>query len=93
MPRIDIKGLDRASVLQALYDRAKSQGLGAFQYTPGPLSHKDAVDMLKHQTHFDYVRGRVMKVDLSQDSFDPILYDRDNGEGAASDIISVLKGL
>ena len=33
--------------------------------------------------YFDYLYGRVMKVDLSKDTFDPFLYDRDNGQGAA----------
>lgn len=33
--------------------------------------------------YFDYLQGRVMKVDLAGDELDPRLYDRDNGEGAA----------
>lgn len=32
---------------------------------------------------FDYLNGRVMKVSLSGDEFDPWGYDRDNGQGAA----------
>ena len=34
--------------------------------------------------YFDYLNGRVMKIDLSEDMLDPWLYDRDNGEGAAA---------
>ena len=36
-------------------------------------------------TSFDYLHGKVMKVMFSGDSsdFDPLLYDRDNGNGAA----------
>lgn len=32
---------------------------------------------------FDYLHGRVMKVDIGGDELDPRLYDRDNGQGAA----------
>ena len=35
-------------------------------------------------TYFDYLYGRVLKVDLKgDDGFEEWLYDRDNGEGAA----------
>jgi hypothetical protein len=44
------------------------------------------------QVYFDYLRGRVMKVDLSKDAFDPWLYDRDNGAGAAERAVSRLRG-
>jgi hypothetical protein len=33
--------------------------------------------------YFDYFNGKVMKVDIANDEFDPYLYDRDNGPGAA----------
>ena len=39
--------------------------------------------LLGSQTYFDYLHGRVLKVDLSGDEFDERLYDRDCGEGAA----------
>ena len=35
------------------------------------------------QTYFDYLKGRVMKIDLSRDEVDTQLYNRDNGPGAA----------
>jgi hypothetical protein len=38
-----------------------------------------------------YLKGRVMKVDLSGDSFGPWLYDRDNGDGAAERVIAELR--
>jgi len=36
---------------------------------------------------FDYLYGRVMKVDLSGDEFEERLYDRDLGPGAAQEAI------
>jgi hypothetical protein len=32
---------------------------------------------------YDYLRGRVMKVDIGKDLLSTWLYDRDNGQGAA----------
>jgi hypothetical protein len=87
---ISIKGLDKAEVLQALYDRARTQGMGIFQYIPGPLSKEEAQSLLQTSSYFDYLKGRVMKIDMSGDEIDPRLYDRDNGEGAAEAAISKL---
>lgn len=43
-------------------------------------------------TYFDYLYGRVMKVDLSSDDgFEERLYDRDNGKGAAQKVIDALR--
>jgi len=38
---------------------------------------------LKNNEYFDYLYGKIMKVNLSGDEFSPTLYDRDNGEGSA----------
>lgn len=88
---IDIKGLDKAKVLQALYDAAKVQGMGYLQYVPGPLSYTEAQEALSRSTYFDYFKGRVMKVDLSGDSFNPRLYDRDNGQGMAKAAVNSIR--
>lgn len=81
---INIKGLDKARVLVALYNRSKGQGMGFLD----PMVNKDltveeAKVLLEGQTYFDYLRGRVMKIDLKGDDLDPRLYDRDLGDGAA----------
>lgn len=41
--------------------------------------------------YFDYVEGHVIKCDLSGDSFDEFLYDRDCGAGAAENAINELR--
>lgn len=81
---ISIKGLDKARVLVALYNRSRIQGMGFID----PMANKgltveEAKVLLERQTYFDYLRGRVMKIDLKGDDLDPRLYDRDLGEGAA----------
>lgn len=87
--QISLTGLSKAKVLMALYDRAKPQGLGML-YTPDPMTEDEAKKLLEQTTYFDYVQGRVMKVELSGDSLDPVLYDRDNGIGAARSAIASL---
>lgn len=80
---IDISNLNKGGVLAALYNYSRPQGLGFLHFTPEPMSREEAEALLEEDTYFDYLEGRVMKIDLSKDSFDPQLYDRDNGLGAA----------
>ena len=77
-------GLSKAEVLSALYNNAKCQGLGFLHYKNEDLTIEQAEQLLKLTTYFDYLYGRVLKVDLKgDDGFEEWLYDRDNGEGAA----------
>lgn len=88
---INITGLPKVEVLQALYKNAKPLGMGMLHFVPGPMPQEEAQAMIDEgQTYFDYVNGRVMKVDLSRDELDPRLYDRDNGEGAAEKALAQL---
>lgn len=87
---ISLVGLNRAEVLAALYNAAQAQGMGFLHYDPKPMTRREAEELLLKTTYFDYVKGRVMKVNLSGDTLDPRLYDRDNGPGAAQKVIETL---
>lgn len=90
---INIKGLDKAKVLKALYDASRVQGMGILQAVPdGYVTVELYQELLDKCPYFDYMFGRVMKVDLSGDAFDERLYDRDNGPGAAERAIQKLRG-
>ena len=95
---VDVSGLRSEAVLVALYERAQPQGLGFLHYDPAPMSEEEATELLLIATddeglqRFDYLKGRVMKVRLGGESFDPRLYDRDNGPGAAASAIEGLRG-
>ena len=81
---INIKGMNKAEVLKALYDNSHIQGYGIFQAVPeGTVTVAHCEGLLERTTYFDYLYGRVLKVDLSGDEFDERLYDRDCGLGAA----------
>ena len=91
---VNIKGLDKARVLKALYEHSHVQGLGAFQAVHmGVPTLEYFAGLLEQGTYFDYLGGRVLKVELSGDEFDERLYDRDCGEGAAENTGSEKKEL
>jgi hypothetical protein len=85
---IDIKGKNKAAVLAALYNASRPLGMGVMHFDPALMTVEEAVEIILEippvALSFDYLKGRVMKVNLSGDEFDPWLYDRDNGEGAAA---------
>lgn len=88
---IDIKGIDKAELLVELYNNSRKQGMGVFEPNVR-ISVDDARELLKKTKSFDYLYGKVMKVDLSKDDeFDEWLYDRDNGEGKAQSVVAKLK--
>lgn len=86
---VNIKGMDKVEVLDALYVASKPQGLGILHFVSGGLTDTEKKevrdDFIKTGTFLwvDYLKGRVLKVNLNGDEFDERLYDRDNGEGAA----------
>lgn len=92
---ISLVGLDKAAVFAALYNGARAQGLGFLHYNPEVMTAEAARQRFGkafgYFGYFDYVDGRVMKVDLSGDELDPWGYDRDNGHGAAEQIINALR--
>lgn len=82
---VNITGLDRAAVLASLFNNSQQQGLGLLNpHGAQPMTREQAATILAATPHgyFDYLHGRVLKVDLSGDDVDPWLYDRDNGRGA-----------
>ncbi len=90
---IDITGLDPAEVLAALFNASKTQGIAALFYTPDNMTVESARELMSKSTYFDYVFGRVMKLEINLESteIDTRLYDRDNGDCAAFDVINELK--
>ncbi len=90
---IDIRGLDKAEILMVLYNNASPQGMGFLHATPEDMSIEEARWIVDRGVglDFDYLKGRVMKVSLDGDEFDPGLYNRDNGHGKAERLIGELR--
>jgi len=91
MSKITLSGLNKADVLAALYNASKPQGMGFMHYDPKPMTREEADGLLKQTTHFDYLKGRVMKVNLAGDELDTRDYDCDNGQGAAECALAELR--
>lgn len=92
MATIDIKGLDKAELLAALYNNSKPLGMGFLQANANPMGKAEAQAILdRGETHFDYLNGRVMKIDLSSDTLETWGYDRDVGQGAAAKAVEQVR--
>lgn len=90
---MDIKGLNKAEVLAALYNASQVQGMGIFQANSKVMTIETADTILQEmrgETYFDYLKGKVMKIDIGVDELNTRLYNRDNGEGAAERALSKL---
>ena len=91
MSTIDISKLNKAEVLAALYNKSQPLGMGILYFTPEDITTEKAQKLLDQEIYyFDYLQGRVMKVDLSGEEFNTRGYDMNNGEGAAKRAIEHL---
>lgn len=91
---IDIAGIDKAKLLAALFNASRPLGLGFLQ--PGARNNMTDVEAreilaISDDAYFDYLRGRVMKIDLNGDKVQPAMYDRDNGPGAVQAVVNTLR--
>jgi len=89
MSTVKISHLSKAKVLAAPYNRSKPLGMGMLHYDPTPMTEDEAKELLEssHSKYFDYLKGRVMKIDLSGEELDTYLYNRDLGQNAAENVI------
>ena len=92
--KINMKNMDKIEILRRLYDNAKPQGMGFLHFTPEKMTTEEANTLYNssRDRYFDYVKGRVMKIDLNGDVLDTWLYDRDNGEGSAEYVLKDMVG-
>lgn len=103
MSTVNIEGIDKTDLLIALHDRAKAQGVGLIINLAGKgqISREDASEYFTYweknkesfggRMRLDYVKGRVVKCDITGPEMETWLYDRDNGEGAAEAVVSRLR--
>lgn len=85
---MDISKLSKPKVLAALFNAAKPLGMGILHFKPEHvMDEEEAAELLADRTYFDYLEGRLMKVNLESDTLDTWAYNRDNGENAAENAI------
>lgn len=82
-------------------------GLGFLREIPGEMTIHQAREFLDGKVendyvgkpltgatgarYFDYLQGRVMKVEINGETLNPDLYDRDLGKGAAKRIVNSIR--
>lgn len=86
---IDIKGLNKAEVLAALYNLSGTRSVLAVHIPPMSVEQAQAI-LDEGDTYFDYLKAKVMKVELGGDTLDTRLYDRDNWDGAGKEALQHL---
>lgn len=90
---IDISGLDKAKLLQALFDRATPQDRSLMNYySNNKLGLTGAENALRNgHGYVDRLAGKVMKVNMSGDRLDPFLFNQYNGAGTAEQVVQNLR--
>lgn len=92
---VNIKDLNKAEVLYALWKGSHTQGMSFLGMGTQPFTLEMAEELVKKseggRLYFDYVYGHVIKCDITEDEFNERLYDRDCGEGAAESAIAMLR--
>ena len=100
---INIKDLDKAEVLYALWHNSHAQGMSFISLPKGKFTLNHARDIIEERgykpdgdnrpmcLYFDYLEGHVIKCDITGDEFDERLYDRDCGDGAADKAIEYVR--
>ena len=84
---LTIKEGKKAEVLLVLYNNAKKIGMGSLNNTV-IRRLEDMKELLLKGTYFDYLDGKVLKIDLTTNELDPWLYDRDNGVGLCETLLT-----
>ncbi len=95
---MNIEGIDKATLLAALFNGSKQQGMGFMDKRGADAmtveQAQQELDGMAPRLYFDYLYGRVLKIDIRGDDLNTRLYNRDNGEGAAEAIVAaVSKGV
>ena len=86
MSKINIQGIDKVKLLEALWQKQIVAGFYANMRLPSPKF--DEIEAKKAVLNYiDYFCGRCIKCDISGETADPCLYDRDAGDGVFKKIV------
>jgi hypothetical protein len=93
MAMVDITGLDKMLVLEALWKAQASASFFRFQGMAPPSFDIDKAreDFQSTGGAFDYCCGRAIKANLGTDMVDPAEYDRSAGQGTMVRVIAALR--
>ncbi len=88
--KLDISKLNKVELLQKLCENQKAAGFFAMSGRPVPTFNTEQAKKAVTQ-YIDYFSGKAIKTDLSKDTVDTFLYDRDAGEDTFQKIVESMK--
>jgi hypothetical protein len=99
---MNIIGIPKPELLSALHHRARRtflflQPFGFLTSRKEPLTIEEAKQIIERRKahgaslQFDTLNGRSLQIDITQDDFNPDAYDRENGRGAAREVVIELR--
>lgn len=95
---INIQGLKKEDILVVLYSNAKFHKYSAIKAATNITSNDAKIDLDRaikidaERIYFNFYQGKVMNIDLTSDKyFNPLEYDKVNGQGTAEKAINSLK--
>ena len=88
---IDITEVDKVKLLEEMWKGVKPAAFFAMSGTFPPNFDRSKASEAVKNGYIDYFMGRCIKTDLSGDTINPRLYDRDAGQGTLSKIVKTLK--
>lgn len=90
---IDISNKDKAEVLARLYNNSQPLAHGVAHYNPTPMTVEVARQILEETTHFDYLAGRPLKINLEENIISVLAYNSNNGKKQAQMLISSCRNI
>ena len=88
--KVNIVGLNKKELLRKLWERSKTASFFAMMGIQAPGLSEDELEA-SVGGYVDYLSGRVIKSDLTGDTAETWLYDRDNGAGAFAKVVEEMR--
>lgn len=88
---VNIAGIDKIKLLEALWKNAKPASYFTFEGV-SPPAFDSVMAGVSVKKYIDYYAGRCIKIDISEDSANPDLYDLEYGSGSFESVINKLRG-
>lgn len=91
MEEINIEGINKVNLLREMWKHQRvASFFGGAGINPPTFDETNANNVIT-KGYIDYFQGRAIKADLSGDTIDPRLYDRDAGRGSLKNIVETLR--
>jgi len=87
---VDISGVDKVVLLRELWNNSKPAAFFTMNGIPPPPFNETNAKFFVDK-YIDYYDGRLIKTDISGDTANPSMYDRDNGSGSFQKSVDAAK--